>query len=50
MDRYEDNLNKYLYLVELQVTKHDKGNRLFNEHTFDYVILDGLLVCQVLVW
>lgn len=25
MDRYEDNLNKYLYLVELQVTKPDKG-------------------------
>lgn len=25
IDRYEDNLNKYLYLVELQVTKHDTG-------------------------
>lgn len=25
VDRYEDNLNKYLYLVELQVTKPDKG-------------------------
>lgn len=25
VDRYEDNLNKYLYLVELQVTKQDKG-------------------------
>lgn len=28
VDRYEDNLNKYLYLVELQVTKHDKGTCL----------------------
>lgn len=25
IDRYADNLNKYLYLVELQVTNHDKG-------------------------
>lgn len=28
IDRYEDNLNKYLYLVELQVTKQDKGTCL----------------------
>lgn len=31
VDRYEDNLNKYLYLVELQVTKQPKGtNYLMN--------------------
>lgn len=39
IDRYEDNLNKYLYLVELQVTKRDKG-------TIDSVnlIIDGFWI------